>query len=332
MQKEIKPATISAKDGGVLFNFMKPIYEQFSKAGVPETIHGCNDFEDFARVATQGKGNFVCDVKLPNIAPAPNNNKVLVAYTGGKDSTAEAIRLKNLGYEVHLFFIKGLNRAYPGEYESAVKIAEIIGCEMHETEVKISGKIFHPENPIKNQITLALLTDWGIANGFGKFGSGVVNAFNTNYEYNWSDTAALMEEFKKFLRAVVPGWEYVNCNVHPESENLAEVLKHPRAKEIFALKSSCMGPHRFRKVWRENVLKKFGVKLDENQCGLCYKCAYEYVVCSAITGKVTSQKYLSKCVETLRGKLYDQLQHKDIFEWADVTFGERIAKLVLKII
>lgn len=328
-------ATITATDGGAFFNAIKPIYEQFSNPGVPEVVTACNGLEDFIAAATMNKAQFIQNGEAPNVNLLENNNKVLVAYTGGKDSTAEAIRLKKLGYDVHLLFIKGLNRAYPKEFEGAVKIAEILKMPLNVTEVKITGKICHPENQIKNQLTIALMTDWGIKNGFNKFSTGIINAVNANYEYNWTDSAALMEPFKKFMQKAAIGWQYVSTNVKREAENIAEVLAHENAEQIWAIKTSCMGAFRFRKVWRDNIFKKYGVLLAENSCGVCYKCAYAYVVKCAVNGKIENYQYFKKCFETLRvtkANLYDKTNYEKITDWAHATFGEKVGEKVLAIL
>lgn len=328
-------ATITAQDGGELFGLMKPIYEQFSKSEVPSVVQGCAGLEEFVGAATAKTGALNCSVEINSNIQFPSNNKVLVAYTGGKDSTAEAIRLLNAGYEVHLLFIKGLNKAYPKELDGAAKIAEILGCKMHTTEVKITGKNWHPDNPVKNQLILALMTDWGIKNGFGKFASGIINVPCANYEYNWSDSLQLMETFKSFIRKRFPGWTYIDTSVTHEAENLVEIIKHKRGEEIWEAKSSCVGAYRFRNVWRQKNEEKFGIKLTENQCGVCYKCAYEYVVRCAFTGNVTSPAYLKKCVGILRGEkaqTYDKTTYTSLIDWTLATFGEQVGNMVLKIL
>lgn len=238
--------------------------------------------------------------------------------------------------EVHLLFIKGLNKAYPGEFECAEKIAGILGCEMHTTEVKISGKNWHPDNPVKNQLIVALMTDWGFAHGFTNFSSGIINVPNANYEYDWSDSLQLMETFKKFMKVAAYGWNYIDSGIMHEADNLVEILKHPRGEEIWNVKSSCVGANRFRRVWREGLEKKFApLKLTEHQCGTCYKCAYEYIVRCAVTGNVTSNEYLKKCVGILRGKkssTYDVTRYSRIVDWAKGIFGEEVGKKVLQIL
>ena len=100
-------------------------------------------------------------------------------------------------------------------------------------------------------------------------------------------------------------------------------------------KSSCVGAYRFRNVWRKTNEEKFGIKLTENQCGVCYKCAYEYVVRCAFTGNVTSNAYLKKCVGILRGEksqTYDKTIYNNIIDWVRATFGEKVGEKVLAIL
>lgn len=327
-------ASITAQDGGTFFSLMKPIYEQFSAQGVPYAVHGCKGLETFIAAATNGQGSIIYDKEPIRVQMPTADNRVLIAYTGGKDSTAEAIRLQARGYDVHLLFIKGLNKAYPKEIDGAQQIADILGCKMYTTEVKISGKNCHPDNPVKNQLILALMTDWGMAHGFSKFATGIINVPNPNYEYDWSDSMQLMEAFKAYMADSAQGWEYVNCGIKHEAENLVELMQHEKARELWQAKSSCVGAYRFRKSWREANEKKYGVTLTENQCGSCYKCAYEYVVRCAVTGNVTSAEYLRKCVGILRGEkaeTYDITKYNSASEWAAGTFGEKVGAAVMTI-
>lgn len=78
--------------------------------------------------------------------------------------------------------------------------------------------------------------------------------------------------------------------------------------------------------------KKYGIELTEHQCGSCYKCAYEYIVRCAVTGNVTSEEYLRKCVGILRGEkrdTYDMTQYSSASDWARGTFGDKVGGAVL---
>lgn len=334
-QEQKSDLQITAIDGKKVFNAIKPIYEAFGNADIPQVIHCPQGMENFIAAASQNNSQIISDkADLKAEFQTINDKKVLLAYTGGKDSVAATIRLKKAGYDVSLFFIKGLNKAYPKELDCAEKIAEILGCKLYVSEVKITGKNSHPDNPVKNQLILSLMTDFGLKHGFNCFSSGILNVTNPNYEFDWSDSGELMETFKAFMRKAFKGWKYIENGATKEAENLAELLKHPKAKELWNLKSSCVGPNRFRSTHREANEAKFKIKLSENQCGSCYKCAYEYVVKSALTTAKPSVGYLRKCMEILRGdkaKTYDITEYSNGSEWAKGTFGQEIGERVIEL-
>ena len=326
---------IIASDGGIAFEAVKTIYEQFGNPDMPQILHCHNGMENFLAAATQNTAQIIPDKgDLKAEFQTIDDRKVLLAYTGGKDSVAATIRLKKAGYDVSLFFIKGLNKAYPKELDCAEKIAEILGCKLYVSEVKITGKNSHPDNPVKNQLILSLMTDFGLKHGFNCFSSGILNVTNPNYEYDWSDSGELMETFKAFMRKAFKGWKYIENGATKEAENLAELLKHPKAKELWNLKSSCVGANRFRKTYREQNEAKFKIKLSENQCGSCYKCCYEYVVKSALSAAKPNIEYLKKCLNILTGdkkKTYDITDYSSGQEWAKGTFGEEIGGKVIEL-
>jgi tRNA(Ile)-lysidine synthase TilS/MesJ len=86
----------------------------------------------------------------------------VVLFSGGKDSVAVAKLCKEKYKKVYLYHVKGLNRAYPSEYENAEKIAEYLDLPLIIDQVKYSGKNEYRISPLKNQITGALALNYCI--------------------------------------------------------------------------------------------------------------------------------------------------------------------------
>ena len=53
---------------------------------------------------------------VPKKSRLTNNGRIILCYSGGKDSTATAIRLKNEGWDIVLYHLRGINQTYRDEY------------------------------------------------------------------------------------------------------------------------------------------------------------------------------------------------------------------------
>lgn len=231
------------------------------------------------------------------------NNKVLMGFSGGKDSTAVVLKLKKAGYEPILFFAKGVNRAYPNEIDSAVKLAELLKCEIIIHEAKYSGKMFYGENPIKNQYILALMLDYGLSMGISKYCMGDCGADSlneANRHFNWSDSQEMFIEFEKFVKVSFPQYEKLNL-IQGERDSYEEIIAEGM-QHLFPSILSCVLPYRYRRMRKEGNEKKFGIKLMENRCGSCVKCCLDYIYFYQHEVERYNEKFYDHCINKLREK------------------------------
>lgn len=231
------------------------------------------------------------------------NNKVLVGFTGGKDSTAVVLKLKKAGYKPILFFVKGVNRAYPNEIDSAVKLSKLLDCEIIVHEAKYVGKIFYSENPIKNQYILSLMLDYGLAMGISKYCLGTHtndSIEKANRNFDWSDTKEVLEEFKKFVKVSFPQYKFLNF-LRGERDSYEEIILG-NMQHLFPEILSCVLPYRYRKMIRENNEKKFNIKLMPNRCGSCYKCCMDYIYFYKHNVEQYNDDFYKHCVKKLKEK------------------------------
>lgn len=326
-------ANIECEGAGELFAEMQPIYTAFSAEETPATCGSIPDgLVPFLRVASGGGCTPAGTYAAPEICAELDARRVVLAYTGGKDSTASAVRLQEAGYDVTLLFIKNLNKSYPQEGKGAKALAKEIGLPLVEVAANITGKNAHPDNPVKNQTILALLADYAVAHGIGSVSMGVVPVADANYEYDWSDGAEQMAEYTKYLSQRVRGLEYVYAGGEIEADNIAVLYQHPAADRIFPLLTSCVGTHRFRNNLRRTNEKKYGIKLSENECGSCYKCAYSYITRAAL-GMEYNRAYLGKCFDIIKekGEIYHTARPDDMREFLRVHFGATLCEPVFKL-
>ena len=214
------------------------------------------------------------DKQINNIK---RNNNVVVAFSGGKDSTATALKMRDIGKNVYLFYVKGINKAYPDEMEHAIELANKLGMPIHIESVKQTGYTSFKESPIKNQLIASMALDYAIENNigcsvaFGDFTTDNVN--NSQFMESWSDTQEMWSAWVDFVRTYVPNIELI-IPFKTYNETLDVISDNPQILESVC---GCILPYRFRKVTRNNNEKKYGISLLPNRCGSCWKCCTEYI-------------------------------------------------------
>ena len=169
-----------------------------------------------------------------------NNKKILVACSGGKDSLATVLELKDMGYEPVLFHVPNLNRAYPSETKLVREWREIFDCEYVEFKMVTRGKNFHVETPIKNFFILGAMVDVGIHLGISNFSMGNKLEDTLDLIYlgiDFSDNIQSINEISNFYKTIIPNYEYktvLECEDHPTR------IIHKKDERLFDACVSCM--------------------------------------------------------------------------------------------
>lgn len=134
-----------------------------------------------------------------------NNNTIIVCCSGGKDSTALAIKLKEQGYGICLYYVKGINKAYPEEEKQISKIAKYLNVPYYiESRYKFSGKTDFPDNPIKNQLIISMALNYAYETNnncniaFGDFTKDTID--KVDFMTSWSDSIEMHKAFMYFIK------------------------------------------------------------------------------------------------------------------------------------
>lgn len=321
---EVSSAENSGEKIGLEERFL-PIYEAFAGEQKPHILSDVDaGLTDFLRVASAGETEIASVVNYPQLT-IQENKKCLVSFTGGKDSTCAALVLRDGGFDVTLAFITGLNKAFPEEKQRAEKLAGILDFPIVMLEAPAKIKNVHPDNPVKNQLILSMLADYAVEHGYSNISTGVIPVPNPNYEYDWSDGAAQMQTYIEYLENSVHGLRYVEVmSGRNEAANLEYLFGLHNATEIINNLSSCVGAHRYRKLWREQILAKYGVNLADNRCGRCFKCAYQFILESLLFG-VQNEEYLKYCFGVFKknaGMMHSNASGEDMLEALQINFGK----------
>lgn len=228
-----------------------------------------------------------------------HDSRCLCAFSGGKDSVANALLLRDIGYEPILFFVKGINRSYPQEYEISLELANELGMEIVTYNLKVSGKCDFIENPTKDQFILALMVDYGIKYNIINYSFGCcredeVDGIST--EYMLSDGYEMFKAIEQFYQKFVHGFNLANF-LENETHSFYEVCKHD--VKLLDKTYSCMTPLRYK----QNIIKanerKYGIKLLPHRCGSCYKCCGEAITLNLFGVTNYSDAFIEHCKSVL---------------------------------
>ena len=207
----------------------------------------------------------------------PSDNRLILTFSGGKDSIATALKYKAQGYDVRLYHMKHINPSFSDEWESAVKAAELLELPIFIDDIKFHGHHMWMEHPMKNMIIANGALSYGIREGIGTrlaFGNYTTSFLEDNaFDRCAGDCVDMWEAYINIIRRQVEDFEVISC-ITNMTETLEVISKRP---DLFDASLSCLCRHSLRDYRKSWVLKKFGVDLPEKRCGSCYKCAIEYI-------------------------------------------------------
>lgn len=272
---------------GLFTNVFKKLYEDVDEITIEQldssfTWNGYpNELVDFLTNFNGKINNNYSYVNMYNINKKikliRNNNKVMVGFSGGKDSLAVVLKLIKMGYIPVLYHLKKINRNYYGEVESVVDIANKLNLELIIDDMTISGKTTHLENPTKNLLILSRMIDDGIKMNINKFTLGEskdVNLKGSTFSTNWSDSFEIISMYNKFISKIFPSYNFMY--LLNEGKDSYDIILNQDKKDMILDVQSCMLPDRYRKNVRIANEKKYNTQQLGRRCGSCYKCALDY--------------------------------------------------------
>lgn len=207
-----------------------------------------------------------------------NKDDAAVCFSGGKDSVAVALRLRRKGYDVKLAHIAGMNRATAAEETEATEaLAKALNMPVSIMAVKQIGKMGWVENPIRNNFILALTADIMVPRGVRTFALGTMLSHKydpKNADTGLSDAVEIIDATADALAGGIRNFEVLHL-LKSNSDSMREVINI--APELLPIIRSCLTRKVWRTAHRNRIQKKYGVKLMEGRCGICQKCASEWL-------------------------------------------------------
>lgn len=265
---------------------MLDLYNQTGDLNNVDVFKYPKGFESFTELMLQTVG--YGDIKTKEInndniekvtLPFDNDKRVLVGFSSGFDSTYHALKLKSDGYIPVLFHIKSLNKSYPDEFNKSNDFADMYKFDIVNVEIDDNINNVFIDNPMKNQLVLSLMIDYGFSNGINKFALG--NNINENIDecrvqYGISDSIQMFVGYREGIKNYIDNLKFFDIKeTKSEAYNFVG-RNYPQALETV---NSCITPHRFKKHLNKLNSKKFDIEpLSDTRCMSCYKCAIEAIL------------------------------------------------------
>ena len=230
-----------------------------------------------------------------------NPDNIVLAFTGGKDSIAAALKYKKMGKNVFLYHMKHVNKSFSDEWECAKKCAELLGLPLHIDDIQLKGNHIWMEHPMKNMIIANGALSWGIRSrigtniAFGNYSSSYLD--DNPFDRCAGDCVDMWETYEKIIQRIIPDFK-----VDITLENLGETLSiimNPTHRELLENSLSCLCRHSLRQYRHDWVLNKYYVNLPARRCGSCYKCCVEYVYMADHNLIEFSEDYYRYCINQL---------------------------------
>jgi DNA modification methylase len=226
--------------------------------------------------------------------------RACVVFSGGKDSVSVALRLVAQGKRVVLVHVAGANRYAAAEEEKAARaLAPLLGLPLEIVRLDHEGKAEWVENPIRNNFLLACAADLMARQGVRLFALGTMrsHAFDAEVvETGVSDAVEVVDATAVHLAQVWKGLR-VDHLLASNSDSFREVAKRP---DLLPEIRSCLIGARFREAHRRTAKRVHGVDLLPGRCGVCSKCAGEYLHLAPLGALPWSASFAARCMTTLR--------------------------------
>lgn len=289
-------------------------YDNFNKKVFDEHIVIDERLKDFVLVVYSAFGQNVGTIQFKQIESHSFKNYIekeaVLGFSGGLDSAYHAIRLKELGYKVHLVHFANLN-SYENNNSArcSIEFSRHNGFELTIVQIKKNSKnkMFWTENPIKNQLIQAFLVDFAIHNGIGTIALG--DDYSMSFERpdfilgtNTTDCREIQERFERFVKQYDNNinFKMIERPIGSKSENKLERIKKLIEHDSLDLYYSCVGAGRFNQYNRKRECEKYSINLPKYNCGsFCAKCAMHNLL-MYYDGIVTyPEEFIDKCWERL---------------------------------
>lgn len=254
-----------------------------------------------------------------------NNSKVLLGFSGGLDSCFQALSLQS-EYEVILYHLRNINTYENGmSTKVARQFAETSKLEYIE-EIYKNAKQYRkeiPENPIKNQLIIALMLEYCNKNDINKITLG--DPFNLKLieatpGINLTDANEITEIFLDTMKHYYD-FEFIPMKYYKDKNQELNYLTEANYRDIFY---SCLAPGRINQYLHNRIENKYNIKLPKYNCGSCRKCCTQVLLDYYDNHTEYPENFINNCWR----KLWDNSYSSEYFQFnPSISLEQRIKNL-----
>ncbi len=264
--------------------------EIFELQWVSQLIHQKNGWDYKPSIMTK-----LSDVIVPVITDT-DLKKVVLGFSGGLDSVYQAIDLKERGYEVILYHLKGINTYENGQATKHCKeIAKKLGMPYVESVIsKKRGSQTVPENPLKNELIMGLMIDYCLENNIHYISLGDDLNLSLKDSVSGINVTDAREVTKAFIDGIqkVIDIQFLPIMGGEKIDRIKKLMEYGLENDYY----SCVQAGRFNKKLHNLNERKYGVKLFDGNCGCsCRKCAMHNLLLHYGGLKVFPKEFIDRC-------------------------------------
>lgn len=286
-----------------IYNCTLYMYNIFGTNEFPNQLTILDGFQDLIYMLYK-KHNInqplINTITIPMVNILNNDKDILVGFSGGLDSAYCAFKLRDKGYNVILFHITNLNKAYPKEDIHAKNFAINNHFEYIEVVAEHLAKEYFIDNPLKDQLILASMIEYGIKNNIKLYTIGAGNATHiedATIGMTVTDSIETNQYYWKGVQKYIPN---IELKLMPNDITKYDKLKYILERYPQCLNDlySCISPHRFNKQLHDYNNNKYNIQLLDDRCGSCYKCCMEAILLSEL-GYYDNKDFVQHCWDIL---------------------------------
>lgn len=300
-----------------VFNQIESLYARISSDDSPKLFQMMldNSFQELCEILDGNIDRFEMpnfkDFKFTPIDTVHEDGTIIVCISGGKDSVALSKMLIDLGYNVHLYHMRGINKVYYDEFEAVQKIAKYLNVPCYIDTVALCGTQSFIEHPMKNYIIANGAIQYAIKQGlppniaFGNFSDSYLS--DNDFDVCAGDCMDMWYAYDNIIQTIIPDFR-MKIFLHNNEESMEIIKQDPKLLEVCM---SCISPYRFREHWKKRTEKKYSIKLMPHRCGCCWKCCLEYIYYTDADIFIYNEPYYLHCVEVLYHTKVKETQDTD---------------------
>lgn len=271
--------------------------------------------------------------ELNHIELKNKDNRVLLACSGGLDSTYQIFQLRRMGYEPILYHMRNVNYYENGQsYKSVLSISEKtntkLACVNFKKHLDVNYQKCWPENPIKNQFILFTMIDYCYKNDINKICMDGSWEFPIDEVTAGIDVADAPENYELWLKSIsnyVDNLEFIKTS-HSISkfDKIKDLDKEGLMDDVY----SCLNVGRLNEYNHNHAEQKFGVQLFKHNCGCsCRKCSHHNLLMYYKGYRSYPKTFIDKCWKTMANNGFNS---RDMLFNENIPIEQRIENLFVE--